>query len=114
MSRHSICAMSDEEVPSWKQIVVRAAVASGAEVLGWQAGVPGVGAGTGVVVQWLIDSRRGRAEDPLRWVRPVPDPDRDPEPDRSPDPDPDPDPIPNPNPDPNPIPNCILIPNPNP
>ena len=55
--------MSDEEVPSWKQIVVRAAVASGAEVLGWQAGVPGVGAGTGVVVQWLIDSRRGRAEE---------------------------------------------------
>ncbi|MFB1295142.1 MULTISPECIES: hypothetical protein [Mycobacteriaceae] len=55
--------MVDEEVPSWKQIVVRAAVASGAEVLGWQAGVPGVGAGTGAVVQGLIDSRQGRAEE---------------------------------------------------
>jgi hypothetical protein len=54
--------MNDEEAPSWKQMVVQAAVASGAEVLGWQAGVPGVGAGTGVVVQWLIDSRKGRAE----------------------------------------------------
>jgi hypothetical protein len=55
--------MVDEDVPSWKQIVVRAAVASGAEVLGWQAGVPGVGAGTGAVVQGLIDSRQGRAEE---------------------------------------------------
>lgn len=44
-------------------MVVRAAVASGAEVFGWQAGVPGVAAGTGVAIQWLIDSRRDRAEE---------------------------------------------------
>lgn len=54
--------IDDSEQPSkLEKIGVSTAIGVGAEVVGWYAGVPGVGAATGTIVLGMYETRRDRA-----------------------------------------------------